>query len=538
MSGAPISAPISHHGAVSMPATHSIGMPYRPQMSAPQHHQMTMSGPQYVMEQPAPQMPSSFAPMPMQTMQAPMAPMQPMMQPMQQMQQPQQFEGPIPLRVTIKSAKGLRNADMSLIGGKSDPYCLVEIPGRANHPKFKFTTKVVNNDLDPTWDETATIQQYMPGDSLKFVVYDSDPLKPDDILGECTLSPEDILPGVPDQHIPLTGKYGEGFLRLEIVPEGDVGGMQFGTQPAGQDGMAQMFNQMDQNHDGVISRSEFAAAVQPQVVPNTGIAISLTIKNAMNLMNADALMFGGSEAFCVAEIENKPQYPKFEFKAKVVQSEREETWDEMATIENYTPGDCIHIMAYDSDPNNPNGAGNALGEVTVPGTTFYPGGYTGKVLLSGPGVNGTLTISISRPGGAPGGPSYIPLPPLPEPTISSQAIQMPQQPQGVYEEQGYVVGETYQVTGPGGVIQQQPVVQQPPAQFYPQGGMIQQQPMVTMMGAPYQPTMTAVPMTMGGPVAYPGSTTIFSTPNNAFDMMDRNHDGVITRSEFQQGFMR
>lgn len=50
------------------------------------------------------------------------------------------------LKVTIVKANDLKN--MELIG-KSDPYVTVHI-----RPLFKVKTKVVNNNLNPTWNQT------------------------------------------------------------------------------------------------------------------------------------------------------------------------------------------------------------------------------------------------------------------------------------------------------------------------------------------------------------------------------------------------
>ena len=50
------------------------------------------------------------------------------------------------LKVTVVKANDLKN--MELIG-KSDPYVTVHI-----RPLFKVKTKVVNNNLNPTWNQT------------------------------------------------------------------------------------------------------------------------------------------------------------------------------------------------------------------------------------------------------------------------------------------------------------------------------------------------------------------------------------------------
>jgi hypothetical protein len=48
--------------------------------------------------------------------------------------------------VTVVKATGLKNMEMI---GKSDPYVVLSI-----RPLFKVKTKVVNNNLNPVWDQT------------------------------------------------------------------------------------------------------------------------------------------------------------------------------------------------------------------------------------------------------------------------------------------------------------------------------------------------------------------------------------------------
>jgi len=87
-------------------------------------------------------------------------------------------------RVTVRivSARGLRNADWT---GKSDPYCVCEIPGRADS---KTQTKAVTDQLAPVWRHSAAMPTYHAEDALRFSVKDSDPLKQDDVLGSFTLT--------------------------------------------------------------------------------------------------------------------------------------------------------------------------------------------------------------------------------------------------------------------------------------------------------------------------------------------------------------
>lgn len=94
-----------------------------------------------------------------------------------------------PLQVKILSGKNLPNLDVPGITGKSDPYCRCHLVGK---PKTRLTTPTIRDDLNPLWNFTGEIPFYVQEDVLKFVVYDADDLKDDDLLGEATLPLKDL----------------------------------------------------------------------------------------------------------------------------------------------------------------------------------------------------------------------------------------------------------------------------------------------------------------------------------------------------------
>eukprot|EP00929_Paragymnodinium_shiwhaense_P036389 TRINITY_DN19510_c0_g2_i2.p1 TRINITY_DN19510_c0_g2~~TRINITY_DN19510_c0_g2_i2.p1 ORF type:complete len:544 (-),score=144.27 TRINITY_DN19510_c0_g2_i2:173-1804(-) len=96
-----------------------------------------------------------------------------------------------PLNVTVVSAKGLRNADWSILGNKSDPYCVCQIRAK---PLSKFVTEVVDNDLSPQWNCEGVFRDYEFGDALDFFVFDKDWGKKDDFLGKATLESRQFHP--------------------------------------------------------------------------------------------------------------------------------------------------------------------------------------------------------------------------------------------------------------------------------------------------------------------------------------------------------
>ena len=132
--------------------------------------------------------------------------------------------------VTIVRAEGLAKADFSFTGkGASDPFCEVHWKGEKVHK-----TKVVNNNLDPEWEETFAVG-VGPGDTGDMVisVYDSDgPLTKGDFLGQVVVPAERLLKPTEGEESattthPLVPKDGlsqkalklvQGQLTLKVVP--------------------------------------------------------------------------------------------------------------------------------------------------------------------------------------------------------------------------------------------------------------------------------------------------------------------------------
>jgi len=130
------------------------------------------------------------------------------------------------LKVTVVSARGLRNADHFLGGGKSDPYCVCEIPGK---PRSKFQTGVIQNELNPVWNHEAVVAGYVAGDSLTFYVWDKDFGKKDDFLGWAALSTEVFHPDGFEGEVRLNeaGQDINAFLKVKVKIEVGGGGTIF-----------------------------------------------------------------------------------------------------------------------------------------------------------------------------------------------------------------------------------------------------------------------------------------------------------------------
>ncbi|KAL0339380.1 UNVERIFIED_CONTAM: Synaptotagmin-5 [Sesamum angustifolium] len=106
------------------------------------------------------------------------------------------------LTVTVVKASGLKN--MELIG-KSDPYVVLHI-----RPLFKVRTKVIDNNLNPVWNEKfELIAEDKETQSLIFEVYDED-IGDDKKLGTVKLPLIDLQPEVSKE------------LELRLLPELDM----------------------------------------------------------------------------------------------------------------------------------------------------------------------------------------------------------------------------------------------------------------------------------------------------------------------------
>lgn len=84
------------------------------------------------------------------------------------------------MRLYVIRAYDLKKADINLLGhGSSDPY--VKISGCGSK---EYTTKVINNNLNPVWNEVfhITLDDLEGSSKLQLNVYDKD-IKTDDFIG-------------------------------------------------------------------------------------------------------------------------------------------------------------------------------------------------------------------------------------------------------------------------------------------------------------------------------------------------------------------
>ncbi|XP_072957592.1 calcium-dependent lipid-binding protein-like [Typha angustifolia] len=89
--------------------------------------------------------------------------------------------------VTVIRASALKNMEML---GKSDPYVVLYI-----RPMFKVRTRVIDNNLNPEWNETfELIAEDKETQSITLEVFDEDNIQQDKRLGVAKLSLNDLQP--------------------------------------------------------------------------------------------------------------------------------------------------------------------------------------------------------------------------------------------------------------------------------------------------------------------------------------------------------
>lgn len=128
-----------------------------------------------------------------------------------------QLRCPLPrgvVRVHLLGARELRSKDRfmgGLVEGKSDPYAVLRVGTQL------VTSRVVPNELNPTWDEVYEfIVHEVPGQEMEVELFDKDPDQ-DDLLGRMKLDFGEVLKArVLDEWFPLQeGGQGRLHLRLE-----------------------------------------------------------------------------------------------------------------------------------------------------------------------------------------------------------------------------------------------------------------------------------------------------------------------------------
>eukprot|EP00092_Neocalanus_flemingeri_P079322 GFUD01098807.1.p1 GENE.GFUD01098807.1~~GFUD01098807.1.p1 ORF type:complete len:632 (+),score=144.85 GFUD01098807.1:357-2252(+) len=113
------------------------------------------------------------------------------------------------LTITVREGRDLVKKDKHLMGGKSDPYVVLNIGDR----KVSFVEQYVDSDVNPVWNYVAEFPIEEPaGLTLNLEVYDYDAGTEDDFMGRTSIDIENIVE---------TGSY-EQWLTLDDTKHGSV----------------------------------------------------------------------------------------------------------------------------------------------------------------------------------------------------------------------------------------------------------------------------------------------------------------------------
>ncbi|CAG8539279.1 12049_t:CDS:2, partial [Cetraspora pellucida] len=113
------------------------------------------------------------------------------------------------IRLELINAKDLKSADSYFAGGKSDPY--VRVFHADNNKDIIAQTKVIDNDLNPVWNEIHYLPVKHIGEKFILEVMDFNAFIKDKLIGKCDLEitrelvrevSDDVYEGTPNEPLP------------------------------------------------------------------------------------------------------------------------------------------------------------------------------------------------------------------------------------------------------------------------------------------------------------------------------------------------
>lgn len=286
------------------------------------------------------------------------------------------------LQIKIISASGLRAADSFMKGGKSDPFCVCEIQGKAR----TIQTPAINQDLNPVWNFASQLPGYVAGDTLVFSVYDEDWGKEPDFLGKAIVRSEMFDPDGFSGDVQLVDA-GDGIhssLRVKISPPPRVG-----DQRDQRDGHHQSENDARAARDqqrGPTFKEQEAQRRSPETATQS---FNIKLIGASGLRAAD--WNGKSDPFCTCEILNKPNT---KIQSQVIKKDLNPVWNFDSQISGFVAGDKLAFRVWDEDwGRDP----DFLGEVLMNSDQLLPNGFSGELELqnAGDGINARLRLEVT-----------------------------------------------------------------------------------------------------------------------------------------------
>ncbi|CAE8711381.1 unnamed protein product [Polarella glacialis] len=265
------------------------------------------------------------------------------------------------LRITIISAEGLKDADMTT---RSDPFCVCKI---LTMDKPEFQTAVIKDNNNPVWNHRHVIVEYMPGDPLELKVYDHDEKAKPELLGVAQVASGTFFPnGLDKGELKLSGRGARGTLNVRIENLGSAAAF------------------------AAADRARREALLELRAAGPHRLRVSLL--SASNLRDVDR--FGQSDAFCSCRILPKE---KPEFQTGVVEDCLNPVWNYEFELAEYLAGDPLELSVYDADKRDSEKK-KLLGVVQLESICFFPEGLDREEYLTGKGAQGSLRLKIENLG--------------------------------------------------------------------------------------------------------------------------------------------
>jgi hypothetical protein len=244
--------------------------------------------------------------------------------------------------VTAIRANNLITADKK---GKSDPYVLLQLRGKADLPKVR--TEAIENNNNPEWNQAL---DPLPGyavssDVVKVLVYDKDGEsgKGDDVIGAIDLPVRDLQPGKVVEHTLTLGTTNSDGKYKSIKGRKDAGTVTLKIHVAQPD----------------------ATPYEDSEFPTSTLTAIVTFVSAVGVPKSDGFFNGGkSDPFVKASI--KPGANKQKQETRAIKNTLKPKWNEAKRfyLQNQDQVLKLKLFDYDSRKGNKNDK-LAVGEVAL-----------------------------------------------------------------------------------------------------------------------------------------------------------------------------
>jgi len=280
------------------------------------------------------------------------------------------------LEVTIISAQGLKHLN-HFTGDHL--YAVCEIVHANPHASAsKFQTQPLTGSLDPVWNETQTMQGWIPGEALKITISDKG------LLGSMVEGTTEL----PSEYFEQQGF--EGTLPVEGLEHATV---QVRVVPLGAPQQAVEQHQVAPQHLAAPAQQHHAIQHHHEQAAPGGQAARLrvTVVHASGLHHMNH--FCADKPYCVCEVNHADKRAKStKIQTKPVTMAKKEDnaeWNEEHVVEPWNAGEELVFTVYDKGLMG----SKVEAKCVLPSEYFWPTGFQGEVPFEGL-PEGLLFVSV------------------------------------------------------------------------------------------------------------------------------------------------